>query len=78
MAFLVLIWLLPNFVLLCNTAVWSNAVDRIRLLQKLFFRIILQIDTRFHKNSVFEVLIDQNAVLLVGFKLRFNLNIWQK
>ena len=78
LAFLVLIWLLPNFVLLCNTAVWSNAVDRIRLLQKLFFRIFLQIDTRFRKNSFFEVWIDQNAVLLVGFKLRLNLNIWQK
>ena len=50
-----------NFWPISNSAVWSNAVDRIRLLQKLFFALFCEFGTNTCKNFVFKLLIYRNA-----------------
>ena len=77
LAFLLWIWLLPNFVLLCNTAVCSKYPgSNPGVAKSLFLKFSCQFEPNLQKSAI-ELRVYLNAVLYVPINLSYYLN-WRK
>ena len=71
-------WLLIHCGRTSNSATWSNAVVRARLLQKHFFRTFSQMFIKICKIFAFHLWNDHDAVLSTPFELIFTWKLYQK